>query len=157
MDRHWALRKDYDPFSRVLIPTILLRIFRCTVYRCPYCRWIFKATWGPSNALLGSGERACWKCKQIFYDGSHEWPEISAAERQWFLVPITVAGYLGALLLIAGLFVYDRFVFRNHASDWNRNLFIALVLPAVAWGAFRLTQVVRSVRRYNHRGEKRPS
>jgi hypothetical protein len=157
MDRLWALREDYDPFSRVLFPTILPRILRSTIFRCPYCRWVFKATWGPSNALLGNGERQCWHCKKVFWDGSNEWPEMSAAERQWFLVPITVAGYLGALLLVAGLFVYDRFVFRNRASDWNGNFFIALVLPVGAWIAFRLTQVIRSVHRYSRRREKRLS
>jgi hypothetical protein len=156
MDRHWVLRKDYDPFSRALFPTILLRIFRCTVYRCPYCRWVFKATWGPSNALLGSGERACWKCKQIFYDGSHEWPEMSAAEHQWFLVPITVAGYLGALLVIIGLYMYDLLYFKKLAGHWDPILFVAFALPVPMWFIFRYAQVIRSIRRYNGRRERRP-
>jgi hypothetical protein len=82
---------------------------------------------------------------------------MSDTERQWFLVPITVAGYLGALLVIVGLYVYDRFAFRGQLSDWNRNLFIALLLPVGAWFAFRYAQVIRSVRRYNCRGDKPPS
>jgi hypothetical protein len=161
MDRLWAVKSNFDPFGRLFFGFsgvgFLLRITRCTVFTCPYCRWIFKITWGPSNALVGGGERTCWHCKEVFWDGSNEWPEMSGEERYWFVVPITVAGYLGALLVIAGLFLYDHYVFRNHASDWNGNFLIALVLPVVAWGAFRLTQVIRSVRRYNCRGEMRPS
>jgi hypothetical protein len=60
MDRLWTLKTDVDPFKAFGFSTIglLLRIIRCSVYRCPYCRWIFKATWGPTNSLLGTGKES---------------------------------------------------------------------------------------------------
>ena len=91
-------------------------IFRCTVYPCPYCRWIFKITWGPFNSLPGTGERACWHCKQVFWDGSNGWPEMSSEDRYSFVLPITIGGYLAAVLVIAGLVVYDPLYFKMPAN-----------------------------------------
>ena len=156
MDRLWALKKDFDPFGR-LIPGIgpagFLPIARCTYYRCPYCRWIFKVTWGLSNSLLGSGERACWHCKQVFWDGSNGWPEMSSEDRYSFVLPITIGGYLAAVLVIAGLVVYDPLYFKMPANRIDLTVAIALVLPLLVWFAFRSVQVIRSVRRYNERGK----
>jgi len=156
MDRLWALKKDFDPFGR-LIPGIgaigVLPIARCTYYRCPYCRWIFKVTWGLSNSLLGSGERACWHCKQAFWDGSNEWPAMSSQDRYSFLVPITIAGYLASVLVIGGLLAYDHWYFEKSTSRVDPTVAVALVLPLPVWFAFRSVQVIRSVHRYNDRGK----
>jgi hypothetical protein len=156
MDRLWALKRDFDPFGRV-IPGIgaagFLPIARCTYYRCPYCRWIFKLTWGLSNSLLGRGERACWHCKQAFWDGSNEWPEMSSQDRYSFLVPITIAGFLAAVLIIGGLLVYDHWYFEKSANRYNPTVAVGLVLPLSVWFAFRSVQVIRSIRRYNDRGK----
>jgi len=50
MERLWALKSDFDPLGRIFLGSsgagFLFRITRCTVYRCPYCRWIFQITWG---------------------------------------------------------------------------------------------------------------
>src|SRR6266851_1967026 len=155
MDQLWAIKQNVDPFPATVsfVNYNPLAIFRCTVYRCPYCRWIFKVTWGPSNSLVGRGERACWHCKQVFSDYSNEWPEMSAGDRSLFLVPITVAGYLGALLIIGGIYAYDVFYFKRPASYGDLIFFIAFALPLVAWFTFRSVQVIRSIRRYNGRGE----
>ena len=157
MDRLWALKKDFDPFGRLFYGFsafgFLLRITRCTIYSCPYCRWPFKITWGPSNTLLGSGDRVCWHCKQVCWDGSNEWPEMSSQDRYSFLVPITVAGYLAALLLIGGLLAYDHWYLKNTAIRVDPTVAVALLLPLPLWFAFRSVQVIRSVHRYNDRGK----
>jgi hypothetical protein len=73
MDRLWVIKKDYDPFTaKVLLGNALFAVIRGTAYRCPYCRRIFKITWGLSNSMLGPGQRACWHCGEIFWDGSQE-------------------------------------------------------------------------------------
>ena len=78
---------------------------------------------------------------------------MSAGDRFLFLVPITVAGYLGALLIIGGIYAYDVFYFKRPASYGDLIFFIAFALPLVAWFTFRSVQVIRSIRRYNGRGE----
>jgi hypothetical protein len=157
MDRLWALKKDFDPLGRLFYGFsaigFLLRITRCTIYRCPYCRWPFKITWGPSNTLLGSGDRVCWHCRQVFWDASNEWPEMSSEDRYSFLVPITVAGYLAAVLLIGGLLVYDRWYFKHSTTRVDPTVGAVLLLPLLVWFVFRSVQVIRSVHRYNERGK----
>jgi hypothetical protein len=157
MDRLWALKKDFDPFGRLFYGFsaigFLLRITRCTIYSCPYCRWPCKIAWGPSNTLLGSGDRVCWHCRQAFWDGSNEWPEMSSQDRYSFLVPITVAGYLAAVLLIGGLLVYDHWYLRNTAIRVDPTVAVVLLLPLPVWFVFRSAQVIRSVHRYNDRGK----
>jgi len=151
MDRLWAVKNQFDPF-RWLVGfggLGLLPIFRCTFYQCPHCRRPFKVTWGPSNSLLGSGERECWHCKQVFRDGSNEWPEMNSKERRLFLVPITVAGIIGAFLLMLGLAAWTFFFLRPPAHFDFALLFEILGLPIAFWFGFRILQIVRSVRRYN--------
>jgi hypothetical protein len=153
MDRLWALKKDHDPFpARVLLRANLFAIIRCTSYRCPYCRWPFKITWGPVNSLLGSGERACWHCRQSFWDGSQEWPEMSGEDRMRFFLPISVAGFIGAFLVVGGIYIYSRLANGKSADVGSVIFFTAFFLPIACWIVFRLTQIIRSVRRYNRRG-----
>ena len=155
MDRLWALKKELDPFGRVVFglsgPGFLLRITRCTVYQCPYCRWIFKLTWGPSNTLLGPGERKCWHCARMFWDGSDEWPEMSDQDRQLLMVPITIAGLIGAFILIGAIQVYSTFVLKLGAGFNYRAYFLIFGLALAIWFGFRGLQVMRSIRRYNGR------
>jgi hypothetical protein len=154
MDRLRVIEDDYGLLGgRGLRGGTLWAILRCTVYRCPYCRWIFKITWGPFNSLLGAGGRACWHCHQVFWDDSNEWPEMSSEDRYSFLVPITVAGYLAAVLIIGGLLVYDHWYFKDTASRVDPTVAVALVLPLPVWFFFRTMQVIRSIRRYNNRGK----
>jgi hypothetical protein len=160
MDRLWALKKEFDPFKWI-IPGIgaigILPIFRCTFYRCPYCRWPFKTAWGPSNSFLGSGERACWHCRQVFWGGSQEWPEMSNTERMQFLFPISVSGYLGAFLVIGGIYLCGVFFWRIRPGPGELIFFADFFLPIGFWLCFRIAQVIRSVRRYNKRGESGPA
>ena len=74
-------------------------------------------------------------------------------DRYSFLVPITVAGYLAAVLLIGGLLAYDRWYFKHSSKRVDPTVAIALVSPLPVWFLFRMMQVIRSIRRYNNRGK----
>ena len=78
---------------------------------------------------------------------------MSGEDQYSFLVPITVSGYLGALLVIAGLLIYDSFRFKVPANRFDLYVVIILALPVVGWFAFRFVQVIRSIHRYNDRGK----
>jgi hypothetical protein len=155
MDRLSAIKQDFDPFpTRFLINYNVLAIFRCSVYRCPYCKAIFKMIWGLNTTLVGEGERACWKCHNIFWDGSREWPEMSSDDRMLFFLPISVAGWFAGTLVISGILVYT--LYRNgRDSIGNFWLLVALLVPLVFWLAYRSVQIVRSVRRFNMRGSRK--
>ena len=159
MDRLSALKKEFDPF-RWVIPGItaagILPIFRSTFYECPYCHWVFKVTWGPSNSLLGPGERTCWHCKQVYWDGSSEWPEMSSEDRQLFLVPITIAGLIGASVLIPALMLWMSILLKVRIS-FDATFFAIFGVPLGFWFGLRTLQILRSIRRYNQRGSERAS
>jgi hypothetical protein len=154
MDRLRALEKDYDPGGGRV--ATLISIFRCTVYRCPYCRWIFKVTWGPSNALLGGGERPCWHCKRVFWDGSNEWPEMSGDNQRHFLFPITIVGFIGAFVLIPVLTLWTSFFAKMPVRLEYGLSFLVFGIPLALWFGIRALQINRSIRRYNDRGKTRP-
>jgi hypothetical protein len=155
MDRLWALKKEFDPF-KAIVPGFgavgILPILRSTFYLCPYCRSPFKVIWGPSYSLLGTGERACWHCKQIFWDGSQEWPEMSSNDRMQYLLPISVAGYLSGFLVVGGLYLYILFFSKSRPKAGELTFFIEFLIPIACWIVFRIIQIFRSVRRYNDRG-----
>jgi hypothetical protein len=159
-DRLWALKTDVDPFRRVFFGIsaigVLLRITRCTLYRCPYCRWIFKATWGPTNSLLGSGDRICWHCRKTFRDSSNEWPEMSGEDQRLFLLPITIMGFIGAFALIAALVLWTSLSSKNPTHFEYRLFSLIFGVPLSFWFGFRGWQIVRSIHRYNDRGRSRP-
>ena len=153
MDRLWAIKKDYDPFPPgVFLQANLFAAIRCTVYRCPYCRRAFKVTWGPTNSMLGSGERTCWHCGQVFCDGSQEWPEMNSGNRLRFVMPISVAGFFGAFMVIGGLYTYFDITKRRGLEIGALIFFSAFSLPIACWIILRILQIVRSIRRYNNRG-----
>jgi hypothetical protein len=154
MDRVRCIEKDYRLLGGGGFgATILGSIFRCTTYRCPDCRWIFKITWGPFNSLLAAGERTCRHCKPVFWDGSNEWPEMASHHRYSFPVPITIAEYLALVLVTAGLPIFNFWYFNPHANRVDPTVAIALVMLLPVWFAFRSVQVIRSIRRYNDRGK----
>ncbi|MGB8473816.1 MAG: hypothetical protein WCE61_07010 [Candidatus Acidiferrum sp.] len=155
MDRLWAIKQDFDPFpARFLINYNVLAIFRCSVYRCPYCRSIFKVIWGLKTALIGEGERTCWKCHNKFSDGSQEWPEMSSDARMLFFLPISVAGWLAGTLIILGIILFA--LYRN-GGDSIENLWLLamLIAPLILWLIYRSVQIARSVRRFNMRGSQK--
>ncbi|HET8922089.1 MAG TPA: hypothetical protein VFN26_03730 [Candidatus Acidoferrum sp.] len=78
---------------------------------------------------------------------------MSSQDRYSFLVPITIAGYLAAVLLIGGLLAYDRWYFKHSAKRVEPTIAVALLLPLAVWFVFRSVQVIRSVHRYNDRGK----
>jgi len=151
MDRLWALKTDYEPFRRLMVPPAWFHLFRCTSYRCPYCHWIFKITWGPSNSLLGTGERVCCHCKTLFWDGSQEWPEMSGDDQRLFLLPITVVGFVGAFILILALPLWTSFFLKRPTRFRYDLFFMVFGIPMLLWFAIRGWQVNRSIHRYNDR------
>lgn len=159
MDRLWAIKQDVDPFRVrfVIFYSDLLALLRCSILRCPYCRWIFKVTWGPNNSLSGCGERTCWHCRQVFWDGSNEWPEMSGEEQRMFLLPITIMGYIGGFLLVPALLIWAVFCVNPKAHVDLTSHFLLFGPPLVAWFVFRGWQIRRSIRRYNERGTRVPS
>jgi hypothetical protein len=87
----------------------------------------------------------------VFCDGSQEWPEMSSDERQRFLLPVIVSGYIAAFILIGGLWLYSTFVLKM-PSDLKYSAFLlTFALPVVPWFCFRAMQVFRSLHRYNAR------
>src|SRR3974390_336592 len=155
MDQLWAIRKEFDP-SRAWIAGSFLNVLRCTAYLCPYCRVPCRVTWGPEAAFLGDGERNWWRCKKKFWDGSMEWPEMSSRDRELFLMPISVAGWIGGtvvMMAIAALGFYKDSSFERAFAG----LFIVLILllPLFVWFGYRALQIMRSVRRFNERGSVR--
>jgi len=157
MDRLWVAKSEIEPFKGV-IPGIggavgILPIFRCMLYSCPYCKWPFKITWGSKNTQLGGGERSCWHCRVRFWDGSNEWPEMSSEEREAFLLPISMAGWLAGTLVVLAMTLY----LSRGWADVIRGLRVnsPLLLPLVLWFGFRSWQINRSVQRYNRRGSEK--
>jgi hypothetical protein len=158
MNRLWALKKELDPFRWSRLGPgagkFFLSIFRRTFYQYPYCGWPFKVTRGSSNSLLGKGQRECWHCKLVFWEGSCEWPEMRGNDRGLLLFPITIIGWLGAFLVILGLIGRGSISIRETAS-FNYTWFcLIFVSPLVFWLACRAWQINRSIRRYNEREEK---
>jgi hypothetical protein len=87
----------------------------------------------------------------MFCDGSQEWPEMSNDDRQRLLLPVIVSGYIGAFILIGGLWSYSTFVLKM-PSDLKYSAFLlTFALPIVPWFCFRAMQVFRSLHRYNAR------
>ena len=68
-----------------------------------------------------------------------------------FLVPIIVAGYLGSLLVIGGIYACGVHYWNRPTGFGDLIFFIAFVLPLLAWIIVRAVQVICSIRRYNGR------
>ena len=77
---------------------------------------------------------------------------MSGEEQRLFLVPITVAGLIGALLLIPGLMFWTAFVLKQPGRFRYGLFFTILGIPLGLWFGFRVLQIMRSVHRYNARG-----
>jgi hypothetical protein len=84
-----------------------------------------------------------------FGDRSKEWANMNGGERYQFLIPITIASYVGTFLLLLGL---DGMTFVHSKRSINYGdliFFILFSIPGLVWFAFRFVQVIRSGRRYN--------
>jgi hypothetical protein len=154
MDQLWAIRKDLDPFpARVLVNYNFLAVLRCTAYLCPYCSIPFRLTWGQEATFLGDGERNCWRCGKKFWDNSQEWPEMSGSDKRLFLLPITVAGWLGGTIIIGAIAAYAAKSGLELAA--YSIIFSFLLIPLLLWFGFRTLQIIRSVHRYNRRVDEK--
>lgn len=160
MEQLWAIKRDIDPFKGFVVGiggvVRFLKVVRCTLYSCPYCGKPFKFTWGPQPAFIGSGERDCWGCKESFCDDSQEWPEMSSKDRQRFLVPISVAGWLGGTIIMGAIAAYAEYSMPSPAQVFA-GVFIVVILliPLLFWFGYCGLQVMRSIRRFSDRGSVR--
>lgn len=160
MEQLCAIRKDFEPFPQAVLGISgvarFLKILRCTLYKCPYCGSPFRFTWGPQAAFIGSGERNCWRCKKRFYDDSQEWPDMTGKDRQLFLVPILVAGWLGGTTIMGAIAVYAEY-----EMPWFEQVFagvfivVILLIPLLFWFGYRGLQIMWSVRRFSEQGSVR--
>jgi len=158
MDQLRAITTDLEPFPPPLgFRGNFFAILPCTTYRCPYCRWVFKVTWGPSNASVGTGERVCWHCKQRFHGGSSEWPAMSNGDRLKFFLPMAVAGFFACFLVVFGMYLSRFFSAGQHFNPGDAIFFVTFFFPIGCWSAFRFLQIVRSYRRYNRRSSRTPA
>jgi len=82
-----------------------------------------------------------------------EWPEMNSDARRLFLMPISVMGYFGAVLLIAGIYIYAYWRLENPVTWTDLIIFLILVLPVIFWLSYRGVQVIRSIQRYNDHAE----
>jgi heme/copper-type cytochrome/quinol oxidase subunit 3 len=58
---------------------------------------------------------------------------MNAAERMRFLLPISVAGFLGAFFVIGGIYLFELFSQRKHAGPGEWIFFVAFFLPIGFW------------------------
>jgi hypothetical protein len=75
---------------------------------------------------------------------------MSISERELFLLPISVAGWLAGTLVVCAMTLY----LSRGKADVIRGLLVnsPLLIPLALWFGIRWCQIVRSVRRYNQRG-----
>jgi hypothetical protein len=78
---------------------------------------------------------------------------MSSEDRRLFLVPITVAGLIGALVLIPTLILWMSFFLKQPIHFQYGLFFTILGLPLGLWFGFRALRIIESVRRYNARGK----
>ncbi len=77
---------------------------------------------------------------------------MSSEDRRLFLLPIMIAGYIAAVLVTFGLYAYLLMLSKYSPNRGELLFVIALALPIALWFCFRWLQVIRSVHRYNSRG-----
>ena len=150
-----ATHEDQNPFALFgFLPGYLrLLIFlRWTIYKCPHCGDVFRRDFWPRNVWLGAGEHVCKNCGKIFDDGSCEWPELPLLRKlRFFFSPLAIGIWGGFVVAaIASLFIGPR-----DEHSWPVVIVVSTfgLIPALAWSPIHLTQVIRSIRRYNARAE----
>jgi hypothetical protein len=73
-------------------------------------------------------------------------------DRMRFVLPISAAGFLGAFLLLRGLYTYLVLTKKQILEAGALIFFAAFFSPIALWIVFRIGQIIRSIRRYNNRG-----
>jgi len=151
-----AIREDHNPLAVAgFFPGLqrFLIFVRWTSYSCPHCNAVFRRDYWPSNVRLGTGERMCRKCGRVFDDGSREWPELPLGRKLRLLFSPLVIGVWGGFVVaaIASLFIGPR-----DEHSWSVVIVVSTfgLMPTLALSPIHLTQVIRSIRRYNARAEQ---
>ncbi len=151
-----AIHEDQNPFALLgFLPGYLrLLIFlRWTAYKCPHCSQVFRRDFWPRNVWLGTGKRVCKNCGQIFDDGSSEWPELALFRKLRFFLPPLAVGIWGGFVVAA---VASLFIGPRDEHSWPVVIIVSTfgLIPALAWSPIHLAQVIRSIHRYNARGNQ---
>jgi hypothetical protein len=154
-----ATRSDVNAFPfAVFVPSYgrLLVFVRWTSYSCPGCGHTYRRDYWTDSVHLGPKIRACTNCNLEFDDGSRQWAELSIFKkiRVFFsLVPFAI--WVG--FTMAG--VVSLFVGPRDEHSWPVVVLVSAfgLIPALVWSPVRLTQVIRSIRRYNERGATHPA
>jgi hypothetical protein len=77
---------------------------------------------------------------------------MNSNDRMRFVLPISVAGFLGAFLVVGGLYV-GLILTKKQSPDAGALIFFAVFFfPIGCWILFRVAQIIRSIRRYTNRG-----
>ena len=142
-----AIRKDHDPFPLFL--SSWLAFLRWTDFRCPHCHRIFRRDYLPHKVRLGSGERTCKKCGNVFDDGAREWSELRTNEKIRCLLPVPLVGVLGGALICGALPLLSAPRKQLDAIALEVILGIAL-LVLLLWLVIRVPQIYRSIYRYGY-------
>ena len=150
-----AVHEDHSPFSVLgLFPGYqrFLIFVRWTSYKCPHCGCVFRRDFWLSSVRLGRGQRTCKECAMPFDDGSREWPELPILGKLRFFLPPFAIGIWGGFTVAA---IVSLFIGPRDEHSWPVVFIVSTfgLMPALAWSPIQLTRVIRSVRRYNGRGE----
>lgn len=132
----------------------LTRYERC----CPHCGCCFDTVFNPTALRLGSGYRRCDECREIFSDGSIEWPALTVEQKQKFLFgELRQAGAMGFL---ASAFVMFFAVWDGETELGLAFIGVLFAFSLVILGIFYLicwVDISRSKRRYEtHPSNPRP-
>jgi len=154
-----AAHEDQNPFALLgFVPGYLrLLIFlRWTVYKCPHCGRIFRRDFWPRNVRLGPGEHVCKNCGKVFDYDSREWPELHLLRKLRFFFPPLALGVRGGFVVAA---IASLSIGLRDEHSWPVVIVVSSfgLIPALAWSPIHLTQMIRSIHRYNARGEFKPS
>jgi hypothetical protein len=146
-----AIREDHDHLGVMLHAGWLgpLAFLRWTSYCCPHCHSAFRRDFWPHNVRLGTGERICRNCAQVFDDGSREWPELRFVQKLRFLLPPGILAMTGAILFCA---IFTLCIAPSDVVNWRIGVIIigSAFSPTVLWLLVRLLPVFRSRRRYEN-------
>jgi FtsH-binding integral membrane protein len=81
---------------------------------------------------------------------------MSGKDRQLFLVPISVAGWLGGTIIIGAIAAYVMYLSPSFEQAFaGAFIVVILLIPLLFWFGYRGLQIMRSVRRFSDSGSVR--
>jgi hypothetical protein len=145
-----AIREDNNSFPYAgFLPGYgrLLLFLRWTSYACPHCHKVFRRDFWPGNVRLGSGERTCAKCGNVFDDGSREWMDLGIRGKIRIFCPPLLCGIWGGFAVAGGV-SYFAFPRDEHSLFVGVFAFLVGIVPVLLCSPYHVIAVLRSNRRY---------